>query len=599
MENEKLSPIDYQIFLYKSLFWLGLASSGFILALVGFFYAQIAWLLAFAFGIWLVYYIYKNSILFKISREMWIVSIVLFFVVVLFSLFSTPTVFSGRDQGAISEAAVRLAQNHTLEFSTPASQEFFKIYGPGRALNFPGFYYTKSGSLITQFPLIYIVWLASFYALFGMVGFIIANAILMYIFLLSFYLLSRMFLRTHASMLMTVFAVTSFIFMWFMKFTLSENMALPLLWLTILSLMLFLRGLRKMYYATFLLSVGLLFFTRIEGIAFLVISIGLIIIHKESRDYIKNNLSKRLFLPLGIFIIALISTLIKDINFYREIAKTLLPELTTPQAQYLGTMKNTVMPIFYTERIFLLYGMLGFFIVGAIGILIYIWKKEIYKLVPFFIVLPTFIYFINAYITMDHPWMIRRFMFSIMPLFIFYAGLFIGQVMQKDLPGKHKKIMFLIACFIATILITTNLFASLRYITFSENKGLLEQTKSLSEKFSANDLVLIDRETTADGWDMISGPMSFLYEKNAVYFLNNNDLAKLDLKRFDKVYLIAPDKQTPLYLNSTIGNRLTEKYNYSFAFSKLSVAQDNPLKTVSFPVKKDTLVSGKIFEISK
>jgi hypothetical protein len=599
MENKNLSSVDYQIFLYKSLFWLSLVSSGFALTLCGFFYAQIAWLLALAFGIWLVYHILKNNILHIISREMWIVSITLLLVVILFSLFSTPTVFSGRDQGSISEAAVRLVQNHTLEFSTPASQEFFKIYGPGRALNFPGFHYTNQGSLITQFPLIYIVWLASFYALFGITGFIIANAILMYIFLLSFYLLARMFLKTYSALPMIIFATTSFIFMWFSKFTLSENMALPLLWLTILALMLFLRDLRKIYYVVFLTAVGLLFFTRIEGIAFFVVSILIIFFHKNAREYVKRHSFKRFFLPIGIFAIAFIANLIKDINFYREVAKTLLPEVSLPQAQYLGTMKNTVMPIFYTERIFLLYGMLGFFIFGAISVGVFIWRKKIFKLVPFFIILPTFIYFLDAYITKDHPWMLRRFMFSLMPLAIFYSGLFIGQMLEKKFTTERKKILFVFSILVTVALIATNLITFSRYLTFSENQGLLSQTQALSEKFSNNDLVLIDNETTADGWDMISDPMSFLYGKNAVYFFNNNDLAKLDLKRFDKVYLIAPNKQVPFYLNSTIGNRLTEKDTYSFTFSKLNVAQDNPLETISLPEKQEITASGKIFEIAK
>lgn len=599
MENKNLSPIDYQVFLYKSLFWLSLVGSGFVLTLCGFFYAQLAWLLALVFGIWLVYYIFKNNIHHIISREMWIVSIALLFVVILFSLFSTPTVFSGRDQGSFSEAAVRLNQNHKLEFSTPASQEFFKIYGPGQALNFPGFYYTKQGMLITQFPLIYIVWLAIFYALFGITGFIVANAILMYIFLLSFYLLARIFLKTYSSLPTIVFAVTSFIFMWFSKFTLSENMALPLLWLTILSLMLFLRDLRKIYYVVFLIAVGLLFFTRIEGIAFLVISVGIIFFHKSAREYVKNSLCKRFFLPIGIFAIVFIANLVKDINFYRTIAKTLLPEITLPQAQYLGTMENTVMPIFYTERIFLLYGMLWFFIFGAISILVFIWRKKIFKLVPFFIILPSFIYFLDAYITMDQPWMLRRFMFSLMPLAIFYSGLFIGQMLEKKFTKKSKGFLLVLSSLVISILIIMNLLAFFSYLTFSENKGLLSQTQALSDKFSDNDLVLIDRGTTTDGWDMISGPMSFLYGKNTVYFFNNNDLAKLDLKRFNKVYLIAPDKQVPFYLSSTIGKRLTEKDTYNLVFSKLNIDQNNPLKKIAFPEKKEIVVSGKIFEITK
>ena len=200
---------------------------------------------------------------------------------------------------------------------------------------------------------------------------------------------------------------------------------------------------------------------------------------------------------------------------------------------------------------------------------------------------------------MDQPWMLRRFVFSLMPLAIFYSGLFIGQMLEKKFTKKNKNFLLAISGLVIFTLVMMNLFAFFRYLTFSENKGLLSKTKVLSDKFSDNDLVLIDRGTTTDGWDMISGPMSFLYGKNAVYFFNNNDLAKLDLKRFDKVYLIAPDKQKSFYLNSTIGKRLTVKDDYIFTFSKLNIDQNNPLKKVSFPEKKEIVVTGKIFEITK
>ncbi|HLC94878.1 MAG TPA: hypothetical protein VJH89_00170, partial [Patescibacteria group bacterium] len=61
---------------------------------------------------------------------------------------SEPTLFSGRDQGSISEAAFRLAQNGQLAFATDASTAFFNLYGEGTALNFPGFAYTQACDLL-------------------------------------------------------------------------------------------------------------------------------------------------------------------------------------------------------------------------------------------------------------------------------------------------------------------------------------------------------------------------------------------------------------------------------------------------------------------
>lgn len=593
MKDKKLPSTDYQIFLFKALFLAGMAWAGFAMALGWFFYTPLILAAAIALGGGLAYYfMFRCNYPTLPSGEMLMVMFISLIIVILFSFYSTPTVFSGRDQGSISEAAIRLVQNHTFEFSTPASSEFFKIYGPGKALNFPGFYYTEDGNLTTQFPLVYIVWLALFYSLFGIAGFIIANAVLLFIFLVSFYLLSRLFLNTKSSLITFSFAATSFSFMWFSKFTLSENMALPFLWLSVLALMLFLKGFRKLYYFTFLVSSALLAFIRIEGIAFLAVLIIVALFHQKSRKFIAEKVVLRFFLPAIIFIAFFIANILKDLNFYREIAKAFLSSFTSPQAKYLGVLENITLPAFYTDNIFLMYGLLGFFITGAAGICFYIYKRETYKLIPFFVVLPTFIYFFDSHITNDHPWMLRRFMFSLLPAGIFYAGLFLGQCLENK---KGKKIK--IASALLTVgLIAFNLPAFLNYLNFSEDKNLLKQTEALAKNFSSRDLILIDRETTSDGWNMISGPMSSLYGKNAVYFFNTNDLQKLDLNKFKNVYLLAPDNKVSFYMNSTIGSRLELKNDYSLNFSKLNIGKND---IFSFPEKKEIFVSGKIFIIKK
>jgi len=596
MSNKKLSFVDYQIFLFKALLWVGVAWIGFISALGGFFYAPIIWAVFVFGGIGITRYALKNKMLARLSLELRIASTIFLLIVILFSFFSTPTVFSGRDQGAISEAAIRLSQNHTFEFSTPVSTEFFKIYGPGRALNFPGFYYTDQGDLTTQFPLVYIVWLALFYSLFGISGFIVANAILLCIFFFSFYLLIRLFLNAQSAIPTFLFTATAFIFMWFSKFTLSENMALPILWLSILALMLFLKSLRKLHYFVFLASAILLFFTRIEGIAFLAVSIIVISLNKGARKYIKEKPALRLWLPAIFFVAVFIVNIFRDFNFYREIAKALLPMFMVLQTQYLGALKDSEVPAFYIDKLFLIYGMLGFFIIGAIGICICAFKKEFYKLIPFFVVLPSFVYFLDSHITPGHPWMLRRFMFSLLPVGIFYSGLLLGKGLEN---WKNKKSIAIFSGIVVIILLAANLPAFSKYLTFSENKNLLAQTKLLSDNFSSNDLVLIDREATGDNWAMISGPMNFLYGKNAVYFFNTHDLAKLDLGKFDNVYLIAPNKQVPYYLTSDIGSQMTLKDTYKFTFSKLITEQDSSSEIISLPKKKEISINGGIFKITK
>ena len=137
---------DIKLFTYFALFWIILSWLGFLAALAGFFYWWIfAGYFAISAAILLRAFLSKKislknlkevSLIFPIA----LISLITLVIIIVLSLSATPTIFSGRDQGAISEAAIRLAQNHQLEFYNPVSGEFFKIYGAGKALNFPGFY---------------------------------------------------------------------------------------------------------------------------------------------------------------------------------------------------------------------------------------------------------------------------------------------------------------------------------------------------------------------------------------------------------------------------------------------------------------------------
>lgn len=596
MTKETLSSKDYQFLSLNMLLLLGFAWGGFASSLVGIFYAPVIWTLTIVAGIWLIQNVLKKGVALKPSRELIFASIAFLLIAGFFSFFSTPSVFTGRDQGSFTEAAIHLSQNHKLEFSTTLSNEFFKLHEPGRSLNFPGFYYTSDGNLITQFSLVYISWLALFFAIFGTVGLTIANGVLFFSFLLSIYCVARLFLSALGAMPLMLFVATSFSFMWFSKFTLSENLALPLIWMTALSLMLFLKNRRILHYVVFLLSTSLLCFSRIEGIAFFFVSIVILLSHKDARDFIKQNTLRRLFLPAIILLSVFVANIITDIYFYKEIAKALLPSFVLPKATYIGQIKNNILPNFYAIKIFYLYGLLGFFIVGGVGTIIAFWKREFYKLIPFFLVLPTFVYFFNSKITPDHPWMLRRFVFSLLPVAIFYSGLLLGRLIEEK---SFSKSLRLLSCAIITILIAMNLPAFSKYLTFSENKDLLQQTQTISEQFSANDLILIDREVSGDGWSMISGPMNFLYGKNAVYFFNTHDLSELDLQKFENVYLIAPNEKVPYYLSSTIADRLTQIREYSLTTKRLDIKPADTLEKISLPEKKKFAVHGKIFQVSK
>lgn len=540
MRSREINSGDFKIFVYFAIFWVVLAWLGFISALVGFFHAAV-FIAYFTLAFLSILYFLKKRGGIKISSEFIFVVCLAIFVAVIFSSFTTPTIFSGRDQGAISEAAIRLSQNHQLEFSTPASEEFFKIYGPGKALNFPGFYYAENGMLTTQFPLPYIAWLSIFYSMSGSNGLIMANAVLLFIFLISFYLLARLFLKAMPSAIILILAITTFPFFWFFKFTLSENMALALIWLGILQIMLFLKEKNGIYFFSALPTFGLMAFTRIEGLVIFLMFAVVILSRSGARGYLKTNRLKNIIIP-SIFLIAVfILNFFMNFPFFKEIGKASLNFLPRLKENYVGTD-------YYMLKIFIIYGIAHLIILGAIGAAYLLKKKDYDKLIPLIVVLPTFLYLFNSNISSDHPWMLRRYVFSIIPACILYAVIFFDCWL-----GKNKK-SFLYAVLLILIFINVPVFA--KYGFFSENKNLLAQTRDISLNFSNNDLVLVDRLASGGGWEMLTGPLGFFYGKQAVYFFNPEDFAKIDLSKFGKIYLIAPDENIDFYKKSPMGDNM-------------------------------------------
>lgn len=572
---------EHRIFIIFSLFWIILGWLGFISAISGFFYAPV-FAIYIILGIGgMIYWRIKKRVM--IARFNWPAIFLILIFVIIFSLFTTPTIFSGRDQGSISEAAIRLSQNHQLEFSTPISNDFFKVYGPGRALNFPGFYYLQNGNLTTQFPVPYISWLAIFYSLFGLSGLIIANAVLFFIFALSFYFIFKINTSQKYALFSLFLILASFLFSWIFKFTLSENMAMALVSISILELALFIKKPCNESYYPLLAALGLLFFTRIEGILFLLTALIIIFAIKNTREYLTcEKRWLKIILPLAIFALVFILNFENNFSFYHEIGSALSHQGET------NSDKDIFGSNFYTLKIFSLYGMLGYLILGIWGI-IYFFKKRGWKiLVPFFFVSPSFVYLVDSNISTDHPWMLRRFAFAILPVLIFYSLLFIYNLWQKHkLFGKILFFALIISLFFS------GLPAYLKYLDFSENKILFEDSAKISQNFTNSDLVLVDQMASGDGWSMISGPMNFFYGKTAVYFFNPQDFDKIDTHKFNKVYLITPEENINFWRSSSLGSRLNYYQDYSISTTRLDIAHED----THLPDKINVAVKGKIFEI--
>lgn len=577
MKMPEIKLNKHHLFSLFVLFWIGLGILGLFLTMLGIFYKAILLTYLAIFGILFLYLLFANAKAIKFSWYFYAAIVISLATVFIFSYFTTPTIFSGRDQGSLSESAVRLTQNHKLEFSSEAEKEFFGIYGTGKALSFPGFNYVSDGNLKTGFPLGYISWLAIFYSFFGLSGFIAANGLSFLIFILSFYLLAKIFLKSDSALILVLLTITTFVFSWFFKFTLSENLALALLWFFIYEFILFLKNTKRFFFLAALISLGFLAFARIEALAFfLMMIVTLFLKYKNWRNIYAAIGKKVLFFAGGIILIYLTSLFVNK-EFYMVLAKAILKPFIETTGSLSGRNFSS---IFYASHIFIVYSLFNFLLLGTIGV-IYLYKQKKWEmLIPFFITAPAFVYLFLPNISLDSPWMLRRFLFAVIPVCIFYTVYFLDNI-------SRKRIYFYA---LSLLLFIINLFIFVPYLNFSPNKNLLPQIETLSEKFSNSDLILVDREATGDAWSMLTGPMSFLYEKQAVYFFNPEDLDKIDLTKFSQVYFIIPDKNISFYENSGLYSRLEIKESYVIENNVLDVSN-----RFNLPEKKDILTEGKIY----
>jgi len=330
---------------------------------------------------------------------------------------------------------------------------------------------------------------------------------------------------------------------------------------------------------------------RIEGWIFVAIA-ATVLTAKFGAKKIFQKFTKRekiTFLLAAIFIIA--------VNFFgnsvylQETAKNAIKSLIG-----FGKTGNDAHAIFaqpiYVMKVFLAYGIFQYFVIGLAGIIYYFKEKDYEKLIPFFIVSPTFLYFINPEISLDHPWMLRRFVFSVIPALILYLFLFSKNFFKR--PAVLNFIFF--------FLFFGNLIIEIPYILFIPQKNLLEQTEKLSNNFHRNDLVFIDRKATGDGFSMISGPMNFRFGIPTAYFINPEDAKKIDRSKFNDVYFIIPDKNLEMYSDMISKKRVIPINDYQITNSILDIkaGSKNELlgSKITLPLLIEGTVDGKIYKLT-
>ncbi len=543
---------------FESLFGLPLALffGWYMLALCGLFYPLFTLPIALIVALGIFYLLSKKPAFCHLANIL-LMAFIFFFALFAFISHPVELVSEGRDQGTFVTTALLINEYHGLSFSLPEAKPFFAIYGKGKALNFPGLAYTNTGALISEFPLGYSVWLAGFVSIFGLLGFSVANAVLYLLSGMLMYALLKRVAPVFWSFIGTLAAMGGFLPLWFLSFTLSENLALFLFLLTVESLLRF--QISKDNYTLFLglTSAFALALTRIEGWAMLAIVFLIVTFKKPKKVWLK----KHLFSKPGIRItwvaaVGIISiwTLFVNLPYYKAIFKAL--RKTADQnivSQNISTEAYSLYQVLWE------YGILLVFVMGLLGCL-YFWKRKmLLLLIPLFLALPTIPYLLLPHITLDAPWMLRRFLFSL------YPALFISTIWAASLLfqrySEKKRAWAWTLLFVIIIGVQIPALKSFSMTYYSAT--LLPQVEELSRLVSSTDLLLVDREVTGDNFMIPARALTLFYQRPSVYFFNPADLTKIDASGYGQVYLLVPTEKIPLY-EAALGKRLEVKKEFTF-----------------------------------
>jgi hypothetical protein len=342
----------------------------------------------------------------------------------------------------------------------------------------------------------------------------------------------------------------SFPFFWQARSNYAEPLAFALLFGAILTVIylfqqkkpaLWLAGLALFYLLNFT-------FVRVEGLLILILAV--ILIYFKFKTAQQSFFTRTTNCFLGISTLLLISYFVSITPFFEKLIKDLIDYAPGRSIESEATSAPAGLEVtqLYLTRVFLKYQLLPLIILGLIQIfsqMIQFFKtrkpqqrkKLISQMIPIFLAGPFLIYFLKPMISLDHPWLLRRFMFAVWPLLVLSAVVLIHRLSKKTIPG----FAFL------SLLVAWSLLLFFNYGFIRENTELTRELARLSQQFSEKDLILVDKSTAPDSWSLISAPLRFLFAKNAVYIYNPADISKIKATDFDSVYLLTAPDHSNLY----------------------------------------------------
>ena len=562
-----------RLYLNLILFTVLVFGLSFLGAFLGLFYAFFILFLAIICFLFL-----KNKLFRKAKNESlnnW--ELVAAIVISLMSLYIflnfSPSYLGGRDSGAMVEAAIMLSKNHRLEFSPKTLAVFDNQNSDQLALNYPGFVITREHTLKSQFNIGYVSFLSFWYSLLGEVGLKFANLFGIILGFLGIFYIVKELSRNYVLALTTLpLLFLCFPFFWQTRQNFSETLAFGLLFSAIYCLIKFNQSEKpaKVLAYLALLSLGCFTLIRIEGI--LILLIAILLLGKMSREKKLVIFDKWFLAFLSFSFLIFVFYSLSIAPFYKKMLKDLMDYEKEGFALSIKTflLSDFFLKIYYTFSVFIHYGLFLIVLLGFAKIFPMIPtllpKKKMAipsKLIPLIIAGPFLVYFLKPMISLDHPWMLRRFMFACLPLLVVYSVLFIFEKL------KQKKKAFIVLALM--LLAQINIFFN--YAFLSENSNIKRELEILSKEFKENDLILVDKSSGFNDWSLISEPLRYLFNKNSVYIYNPEDISRITPDLFSRIFLISSSKEAVKYQKFI--NPKADSKKFTLNFKQLDVRPFN------------------------
>lgn len=473
--------------------------------------------------------------------------LILFLISLLLILFPHDT-FGGRDESIYSNLASHLANTSSLNI-------------PSYLNNLPD----KLAENIRALPQGYPIWLGIQEILFGKMWILRSNIIVIILGLSSFFLVSSYLVGNKLGLIVAILFSSSMPFLWFSRETMSENLSFFLLWSIILYLLLCLKTKKYIYFIPVFVCSWLFALTRFEGfILQFIVTFGLppllistkvgtkkiLVIFIISMFVLMTNI----YIANDIFLPSFFKTDVPQVSesIKRDVSSVITSQVITdiiyPTSKLMRDNLSNKYPYFIYQMIAkynLIFVILSIFLVST-QFLIRFKRLDNSKKIFFVILIlliPEYYKLISPNVTLDQPWLYRRYMYALLPYGYLSVLIFFDNF-------KNRKLIIILAFCLFII----NLALSSRILFLRNNWPLIGKLNEITKDLVQNDLVIINERPLG-----YYSPESFLVINKGVRTAASSVLWTRDFTPENKIF--AGEVYNKIYLLSAKGQAVHSLFN--------------------------------------